>query len=273
MLNKKIPTFIGIIILVAGFLAVLFGLTQVQTIVSKATPFNIPRGITFSNFRNSSFSLSYLTDEGMVGSVIVNQSSFFRDDRDITTKSSNKYLSHHITILADATQKETILTILSGDAQYGTLHKSTYTSFTIPDSDVCEIKTVPGILSICYPIRVKLPSVLTNQPAFIQPLNGVVYENNNIKPLTDGVVYFSLPNSSIETTTLRDNGTWILPLEYLRDKTLVSYYSDFSSKISFNLEIRSGKSLLSISCPLKKNEPYALPAFFMGKKPLCQIPQ
>lgn len=268
MFNRRIPTLVALFILIVGFLAILFGLTQFQSLISKATPSNMPRNVTFSNFREGALAVSWTTEEPTVGSILLEkEKEFFGDDRD-KDGTSRKYISHHVTIsTANSTADLTIL--LLSATKYGTVDGNARYSLTVPQNDVCEIKDVPGIPPSCFPIHVKIPLSHGVNLWALGPKNGIVLEGDRVTPVPGGLVYFSFTNSTIQSTIIGPDGMWIMPLSTLKTKDLTSYYQVKPGDV-FSLVVHQGSESITFSCDVKGDfSSFVFPPLVVGKPPQC----
>jgi hypothetical protein len=104
VLQKQIPTLLGLGILIIALIGGVFLLgTGPGVFAPRATPQTTPKNIRISNVSDSSFTISFLTDEATAGfikygkeqSSLKSQSS---DDRDQLSGSVDKYTLHHVTV-------------------------------------------------------------------------------------------------------------------------------------------------------------------------------
>lgn len=268
MFNRRIPTLVALFILIVGFLAILFGLTQFQSLISKATPSNMPRDVTFSNFREGTLTVSWTTEEPTIGTILLDkEKKFFGDDRD-KDGISRKYTYHHVTISTTTPTADLTILLLSA-TKYGTVDKNARYSLSVPQNDVCEIKDVPGIPLSCFPFRIKIPSTHGVNLWALGPKNGVVLKSDQITPVSGGLVYFSFANSTIQSTIINPDGTWIMPLSTLMTKDLTSYYQVKPGDI-FSLVVHLGSETITFSCNVKDDfSSFIFPPLVVGKPPQC----
>ena len=104
VLNQKIPTLLGILILVAALVSGLIFFREGTGVFSpRATPQSAPKNIRVTNVTDSSFTVSFYTSEktsayvryGTAASKLGSQAS---DDRDQFSGNVGSYHLHHITI-------------------------------------------------------------------------------------------------------------------------------------------------------------------------------
>ena len=121
--SKRIPTLIGLGILVVALIAgtVLFS-SGTGVFAPRATPQTTPKKIRISNVTDTSFSISFLTDEATVGHIkygtaAKDTKSQASDDRDQLSGTVDKYNLHHITVrgLDPATEYYYVLGTGSGE--------------------------------------------------------------------------------------------------------------------------------------------------------------
>jgi hypothetical protein len=104
MLQKQIPTILGILVLVVALVAGVFFLGEGPGVFApRATPETTPKKIKITNVTDSGFTISFLTDESTAGFIKYGESasettSQTSDDRDQLTGTIGNYQTHHITV-------------------------------------------------------------------------------------------------------------------------------------------------------------------------------
>lgn len=103
ILSRRIPTLLGLVILIGGLVAGIFLVNRKQGLETKAGPTAVPRDVIATNMAANSFTVSWVTDTPVTGFVkysedpakIVNPAG---DLRDQTSGSSQSYLNHYVNI-------------------------------------------------------------------------------------------------------------------------------------------------------------------------------
>ncbi len=102
--QKRIPTLVGLGVLIIALVAGTILFSQGTGVFApRATPQTTPKKIKITNITDSSFTVSFLTDEATTGQVIYGQSenklnTNARDDRDQLSGSVGEYRTHHVTV-------------------------------------------------------------------------------------------------------------------------------------------------------------------------------
>src|SRR3989338_9411871 len=100
----KIPTLIAVVVLVAGLAVTAFATNFAQTLFTKASVTTEPKEVKISNLTDSSFSVSWITDEAVSGAVAYQStgqgfSQPVLDDRvQGATPATDKFFVHHVSL-------------------------------------------------------------------------------------------------------------------------------------------------------------------------------
>ncbi len=223
LLHKRIPTLFGLLLLIAGFFAINYAVNHTVFFITQASPTYTPEEIRVTNLTDTSFTISYVTQDSVLGTLTYDTTptgnKVALDDRDQQSGTPQPYLTHHITVKN-----------LSPDTTYYYSILSSNKTFLDKDK----------------PFSVKTLTSLTEDPSRQTPIVGTVanpdgsHDNNTIVLLvTDGAQTLS--------TLTKSDGTFIMPLNALRA-------SDFSKYISFTpdslikllVENPKGKATVSV---------------------------
>lgn len=188
----RIPTLLGLSILVIGLAAGVYLTLQNQTISSRATPEISPKNILVTNIEDQSASISWQTDSPSLGFVTFSSGSgswsSALDDRD-SGKPTPK-ATHHVT-LSGLTPSETYrFRVFSGSFQ----------------SSIQQFNTTA-------------PSDQNG----LKPITGSILDNN--QPLNQGLVFLKIDGISTQSTVVKDLGNFIIPLSKTRTEDLSSISS------------------------------------------------
>jgi len=123
ILNKKIPSVLGISIITFGVIATTFLVKGGRTLQVNAGPGQDPKNIEVSNISDTSFTITYTTDDAVIGTINVgdnpkNLDIKHIDNRDKATGSINKYQTHIITAEGLKPDSKYFYSITSGDKTY-----------------------------------------------------------------------------------------------------------------------------------------------------------
>lgn len=139
--QQRLPSLMGLFVLVFS-IGTIGWLSQNAIILgSKAATGSIPHNVQVSNISDTSFTVSYLTDEKVIGSISygIQQplSEIALDDRDQKTSVPQKYLMHHITIRNVTPATKYLYTITSGDQSFS----NSSTSYEVTTASKLDAKT------------------------------------------------------------------------------------------------------------------------------------
>jgi len=205
--QKRIPTILGLSVLVVGLVAGILIFGQGTGVFSpRATPETTPKQIVISNITERGFTVSFVTDEATPGYVkygLKDNSLKDRvgDDRDQIRGTISDYKLHHITVtgLQDATQYYFILGTGSGDhyanSSENSINSEAYTVTTAKRGGVApSAKTIYG-------------SVVTE--------GGV--------PANGAIVYSRLDGAIPMSSLVKESGSWAIPLSSARQIGTLEY--------------------------------------------------
>lgn len=231
----KIPTLLGLGIIVAGIIAGVFLLTTNQIFQSKAAPSTAPKNIQITNTTDTQASISWKTDEPASGFVQAGISSSlgfsFRDERDQNLP--QKHILHFAT-----------LTKLTPNTTY--FYKITSDAVTYPTNSYYFFKTAPKGESNNY-------SALIGQVV-----------SSDQQPISEALVTLVIDGAQNLSTVTKVAGNFILPLANIRTQNLEKNFTFPETSSSAKLTISDGvtKSEIKISLP-PTSKP--LPVIILGK--------
>lgn len=201
LIHFKIPTLLGLSIIIVGLVAGLTLVFKNQTFLIKASPDITPLNITTSNIEDSRATISWQTSVETNGFITFGKDNTTEqtvtDDRDNSTP--KKYKTHHVT-LKNLTPKTTYLfTIVGAKKNY---------SFSTASS--------------------------TNSQNNLKPIIGSV--SGNGKPLNSGIVYLTTEDAVVQSTIIKNLGNFIIPIINIRTLDL-SQVAEFTQETVFKLKI------------------------------------
>lgn len=211
--NKRIPTLLGILILVLGIGATTFlvqkgGFFPISAIVSEE-----PKDVRISNITDSSFTISYFTDDKTTGVINYGPTTTFGrsglDDRDQQFGKIEPHKIHNFTIRNLQPISKYFFVIISGKGNYS---------------------------NNSQPFEVTTGSVLASDPPSQDPMSGKIITPNG-NAVEETIIYVVAEGSQVVSTITKPDGTFVLPLNSLRAGDLSSY---------FNLELDTSLKLLAI---------------------------
>jgi len=209
--EKRIPTILGIIFIVIGIGLTSLLVNQGIIFIGKAAPGSSPVQLTITNVTDSSFTVTYLTEAETVGSVNYGKDQklgqIARDDRDQQSNTLNSRIIHNITIRSLSPLTKYYFSITNGQETY---------------------------LNEGSPYIAQTGKVISDLPPDQLPLSGKVITVSGTTP-KEALISASIDGSQTISTLLKEDGSYILPLNSLRNSDFSSYF-DFSKKL-IRLEI------------------------------------
>ncbi|MBI2025750.1 MAG: fibronectin type III domain-containing protein [Candidatus Levybacteria bacterium] len=198
--NKKIPTVLGLILIVIGIGVTTFLVREGGIFSIRAGPSHDPQQVRISNITDNSFTVSYYTEDKVTGALSFGESQSLEqsalDDRDQNLGSVNSYNIHNFTVRRLNPQTKYYFSIISS--------KDTY-------------------LNNSNPFEVTTGSVIENQPSSQNPASGKIFLPTSQSP-KEAIVYLTTQNSQVVSTLTKNDGTFLLPLNSLRTSDLKSYF-------------------------------------------------
>lgn len=182
----KIPTILGLGIILIGISSGLFLVLREQILISRASPDITPikDSVTFTNIEDSTVTVSWQTANPAASFVTYGKSGpgeqTALDDRD--KGFPNPHIVHYVTLENLLPKTEYQLKIMTGRVS----------------SDIFRFKTA---------------SPATTQSNF-GPVIGSVLEND--KPIPEGVAYLSISSTTVQSSLIKDLGSFLIPLSRIR---------------------------------------------------------
>lgn len=225
----KIPTLLGIGVIIIGIIIGLYLVLREQVFLSQATPNLIAQDITITNISEDSVVISWQTNSAASSFITYGQTNpseqMSLDDRDNPQAGGPKpHLIHYVTLKNLLPQTKYQFKITSG-------------------------KITSNILTF------NTAKPLTNQIVFT-PIIGSVLDNNN-SPLEDGVVYLSIPEVVTQSALIKTGGNFLIPLSEIRKADLSDY--QLTENVVAKLTIQSDKGEASALITLQANSSPLLP--------------
>ena len=214
--NKRIPTLLGLILIVVGLGVTTYLVKQGGLFSIRAGPGHEPKDVRISNVTDTSFTVSYSTEDIVTGvlnfgeSPELGQSAL--DDRDQNSGKISSHKLHNTTVRDLDPEKTYYFSIISSQNTYLNNSKPFEVTTTIPIDDT---------------------------PLVQNPMSGKIILPSGKAP-SEAIVYLTTEGSQIISTLIRDDGTFLLPLNSLRTADLSSYLKLEEGKILQLLTIGEG---------------------------------
>lgn len=199
--DKRIPTFLGIFLIAIGIGITTFLVKQGGLFSINASTNIEPQNVRISNITDSSFTVSYTTADKTIGVLnygdkpTLGQSGL--DDRDQQSNNLTNYNLHNITVRSLSPNTKYYFAIISGKNNY---------------------------MNNSSPFELITGQTIKDNPLEQNPLTGKVILPTGNSP-AEGIIYLTTNGSQVISATLKSDGSFILPLNSLRDFALDSYFN------------------------------------------------
>lgn len=239
LLTKRIPTIVGILVLVAGiFGGVYFVNSRQQSPDAEAS---MPKKVRITNVADNKFTISWVTDSpatglvvyGKLGEKIEMQSV---DDRDAIASTAGSFVTHHVTIKG--------------------LQPSTQYAFRISSGSEKSLYDNNG-----SPYTVTTGSVLSTTPP-AETIYGVI-SNASLLPAVGAIVYLEIPGATPLSTLVKSSGNWTIPISTARNTAMTAYVQYDPSATVLTIRVEDGKLQASASVNTANSAP--VPEITMGQ--------
>ncbi len=215
MLKKRIPTLLGIFLLLVGITAGVY-LVELgpQSLTTRAGPEFTPSEVIFTNITDHSFTVSWFTEASALGFVRYGTRASSLDlsaldDRNKGEGGEQGYVTHHATLENLSPETTYFFEIVSGTGS---------TSF-INNGQPYSATTAPSLS----------PSGSAADAAY-----GAVYYSD-LTPAEDALVYVFLEGGSPLSSLVTSTGTWSVPLSSMRTTDLNTFLSFDSQKTTVTI--------------------------------------
>ncbi len=230
MPEKKFPTIIGILLLIAGLVSGIFLIQQSQTVRIGASMESLPKNVRITNITDKTFAVSWTTDKKTLGFVKWKPAS----GAGVAQDSLDNGLSHLVLVK--------------------NLYPNIKYDFSIvSDGNEFDNNGIPW-------------GVKTGQRLLPNPnssfLSGIILSPIG-SPVSEALVYAFIGGTQLSTITKQD-GSWTLPLSSARNGTLSNYLNlENDTTVEFMIQTGSGDVTSAISQIADANP---LPPITLGKQ-------
>lgn len=248
LFQKQIPTILGLAVLVVALIAGVFLIGEGPGVFApRATAETTPRNVRITNVTDSSFTVSFLTQDKTPGFVkygteagrLKSQSS---DDRNQLTGTVGQYKTHHITVRG-----------LNPNTQYyytlGTGSGATFDNNGSPFS----IRTAQR----------------SGTPSAAKTAYGSVKNSTNT-PADGAIVYISIEGVGEMSSLVKATGSWAIPLSNAR-KSDGSGYATIGDDDVMNVLIQADQESLQSRFSISVAESQPVADIIIGQSPVNSI--
>jgi len=202
----KIPTGIGLLLFLVIIISFIIFFENVSRSNTDASGSIQPTFVQISNITDTSFTVSWITDKPTKGAIIlkgekISKKTYIENNENSPSLISKSIHSVSPTNLQPSTTYN--FTIMSNGKKF------------IDQNDEFIIQTAPR---------------LSSGSSGLHPIYGTILTQNNL-PAEETLVYVTLNNSQTLSTTVKPSGTWLLPLNQIRNKSLTSYLTTNDNEV------------------------------------------
>lgn len=228
--DKRIPTLLGILLIAIGVGVTSFLVNKGIILTGQASPTTNPQNVRITNITDNSFTVSYNTDAQVMGSLIYgkdqNLGQTALDDRDQQTGTLINHKIHSITVRNLSSVTKYFFSITSGQDKFL--------------NNGAPFETVTG-------------GNVVNPPSEQKPIVGKVVMPDGNTP-TEGIIYITTDKSQVISSLLRNDGTYLIPLNSVRGQDLASYL-DFSTVNTLKMLIFGDSLSSNVSLSINQINP------------------
>lgn len=193
LMNKRIPTLLGILILIGGLIAGVVLVNMRQGLESKAGPTESPKNVKLSNRGATTFSVSWSTDIPLTGLIKYSEdpakiTTPAGDARDQISGTSKGYTNHTVNVTGLGANKTYYFLIVSGSGSYDNNGKP-------------------------FQVRTTTQTIAPPEDVIFGKVIGASGEGIN-----EAIVFVEAEGGETLSTITRADGTWRLNLANARDK-------------------------------------------------------
>lgn len=237
--QHRIPTILGFLILLGGMAG---GVSLVQkggVGLLKAEPEAIPQQIKISNITENSFTVSWVTEEEVLGFVKYGRTPPLEetvvDERNKLSGKSNPFLVHHVKVENLSPGTKYYFKIGSGKRLFDNQGKA------------YEVTTAPAL----------------GTPPPADTVYGTILKQDGA-PAEGAVVYLTLANSVTLSALTKSDGNWAVPLSVARTSDLSAYITYDPDASVEEIFVQGGKLGTAAAIVATKNDS-PVPTITLGK--------
>lgn len=244
MQPKKIPTILGLFLVFGAIMIFSLIYNTLTPLVSRASVSQSPIDVVISNISDTTFSVSWITQEATSGVIAVEETGGAKytsfDDRDQPSSTTNAkpiigvYTTHMVTVRNAKPDTIYRVRILSGGKPY------------LNGKTPYEIRTGPPLAG----------NGTTLEPAF-----GTVTTATDM-PADGAIVYVTPENGQPLSTLVTASGSWVIPLHLARSKDLREFLIT-SERINESITIQTANGNATAQTDTLNDNP--VPAMVIGK--------
>ncbi len=223
--NKRIPTLLGLLVISLGVGLTTFIANKETLFQTNATSTEQPQNVRITNITGTSFTVSYTTGDKISGSVNYGKDQSLGlsalDTREKQSEGVKDYKVHNIEINSLTPLTKYYFTIISGQNTY------------LNNGQLFQVTTGPS---------------LDNTSSSTKKIKGKLVLPNGNAP-SEAIIYVTAENSEVVSALSTKDGTYEIPLGFVRTGDLSSYFvftqSSSIKMLAFGDSLSSRISLLA----------------------------
>lgn len=236
VLNIRIPSFVGILLLLLGVGVTSYLVDQGIILEGRAAPEEEPTNIAITNISPTSFTVMYTTDAKIPGTISygtdTENTSVAYDDRDKQNARGESYTIHHITVTGLKPDTTYYFSILSGNTLYQN------------DGEPYEVTTAPEI---------------DDEAPETPPITGRIAFPESSSP-DDLLLLVTSDETQNLSTIITSDGSYSIPTTGIRNKDLTDYVSIDDTTL-FDLTVLSHQEKSDVTVLAKNINPVPIVMF------------
>jgi len=233
MRNLKLPTLIGVALLVVGLIAGVYLIQQTQVFRLGAEISSAPKNVRITNITEDSFSVSWTTDDETTSFVKWGTSASRLDNTELDEIGEDGFV-HYLTVNGLEENSPYFFSIVSGGEDFDN------------NGTAWELTTGSA-----------LPS-----PTNSLVISGTVLEPSGT-PAGGVIVYATVGGSSSLSTVTSSGGSWIIPISTLRSQNRSSYVQIDPENDVVEISVQGATQVASAQALVASANP--LPAMTLGE--------
>lgn len=233
MKKFKLPTLIGIALLLVGVIAGVFLIQQTQVFKLGADVTATPKNVRITNITDDSLSISWTTDKATSGFVKWGKSTSSLPNVDLDEFSENG-LTHYVTLRGLTQSTDYFLAIVSNGEEF-TNNGTPWTTTT----------------------GISLPT-----PTNSEIVTGTVLTQDGT-PAKNALIYISIGGASTLSTTTSPSGSWIVPIATIRTTDLSNYFNPEPQSDILEISVQAENGVASAQAYIASANP--LPPIVVGQ--------
>ncbi|MFH0863564.1 MAG: Ig-like domain-containing protein [Candidatus Gottesmanbacteria bacterium] len=237
MTKRRLPTLLGLFIIVVSLVSLVFLFKNARNLLSIATVDNEPAEVKITNISDNSFTISWVTLSKTSGTVNYGEDlslgNILADDRDQVAGQTTPYFTHHSTLRYLKPSTKYYFKIISGSGTYDN------------DGEPYIVTTAPSVAA-------------SNQ---VFPVYGTIV-NSDGSPAVDAIVYLDIGQSPPLSTLVKSSGSWLITLNNARTADLTQL-AQIKESDKINIFVQAGTETAQATAIINHDSP--IPQITLGK--------